>query len=113
MTLEATLDATVTEQDVTFVFRVENVGETAVDLRFRTGKVADVEVYEAHGEGGNPVWRWSDGRMFTQAIQEHSLDSGAAVEEEFTWSDPPSGEYVARGILAAETHAEAETSCVV
>ncbi len=113
MTLEATLDATVTAQDVTFAFRVENVGESAVDLRFRTGKVADIEVYEANGEGGDPVWRWSDGRMFTQAIQERSLEAGASVEEEFTWSDPPSGEYVARASLAADTHAEAETSYVV
>lgn len=107
MTLEATLDATVEAGTVTFVFRVENTGDSPVGLTFSSGQTADVSVSEQGRE--ETVWRWSADRMFTQAIRQRTLDPGEEIREELRWRDPSAGEYVARGGLAANRSVEAET----
>ena len=115
MSLEATLDVTVGDGDVVFDVRVVNDGDAPVELTFSTGQTADVIVYE----GGSidperePVWRWSDGRMFTQAIREGTLQPGEEIREQFRWENPPAGEYVARGTLSADKSAEADATFVV
>lgn len=97
MTLNGTLDATV-DGDVEFTFTVTNTGPNPVELSFRSGKRADVAVTDA---GGEEVWRWSQGRMFTQAISTVELTPGETLDRSFTWSDPPAGDYEAEGTLAA------------
>lgn len=121
MNLEATLDVTVRDDDVVFDVRVENDGDAPVELTFSTGQTADVTVYESDSidenggglEDSEPVWRWSDGRMFTQAIREGTLQPGEEIREQFTWENPPAGEYVARGTLSADKSAEADAMFVV
>lgn len=114
MTLEATLDATVGDSAVEFAFRAENAGEEPVELTFTSGKTADVAVYSVMKEvNAEPVWRWSDHRMFTQAIRERTLGPGETIAQAFSWENPPAGEYVARGTLAADEPAEAETTLTV
>jgi len=109
MSLDATLDATV-NGDVQFSFRVTNTGTTAVTLTFPSGKRADIAVED---ESGSTVWRWSDGRMFTQMITRATLEPGEQIEESFTWSDPPPGRYVARGTLEADHDLATETELTV
>lgn len=99
MPLEGGLDSTVSGDGVAFVFTVENSGTTPVELAFRSGKVADVVVYES----GTEVWRWSDGRMFTQALGTETLDPGQSFTHEVSWEDPPPGEYVAEASLDTST----------
>jgi len=113
MTLEATLEVTVDGGAVVFDFRAVNAGLEPVELTFTSGKVADVAVYEGDTASGEPRWRWSDGMMFTQAIQRRTLEAGDDVTREFTWEGPPEGEYVARGTLAADETVEAETTFAV
>lgn len=128
MTLEATLDATVADAGVEFEFAVENAGDESVDLNFRSGRKADVAVYDASDPEGLPrralskddpgaetrsgtphddeepesVWRWSDGRMFTQALESRTLDAGETATYTFTWDGPESGEYVGVATLDAD-----------
>lgn len=97
MPLDGYFDITVTRNVVNFVFTVENGGTNPVDLAFRSGKVADVVVYES----GTEVWRWSDGRLFTQALGTETLDPGQSFTHEVAWEEPPPGEYVAEASLDA------------
>jgi len=109
MPLAATLDVT-TDGDVQFSFRVVNEGTTAVTLTFSSGKRADIVVREVPGE---EVWRWSDGRMFTQATTRATLEPGEQIEQSYTWEDPLSGTYVATGILEADCDLAAEAEFTV
>ena len=107
MSLNATVDATV-NGDVEFSFEVTNNGPDPVELTFRSGKRADVAVTDT--ETGEEVWRWSQNRMFTQAISTVELESGDTFDRMFTWSDPPAGEYKAEAALAANRSATASTN---
>jgi hypothetical protein len=111
MTLNGALDVTV-DGDVEFMFTVTNTGPDSVELSFRSGKRADVAVTDA--ESGETVWRWSEGRMFTQAISTVELSPGETFDRSFTWNDPPAGEYEAEGTLAANNQsAPAATTLTV
>lgn len=104
MTLEAALDVDVGDS-VTFEFHVTNGGSEPAELTFRSGQVGDVVVYPV--ESDDPVWRWSDGKLFTQALQHRTLSPDEVLVEEYTWEDPPPGEYAAEATLAAKTAAKA------
>jgi hypothetical protein len=97
MSLDGHLAVDVTDGVVEFAFTVENNGTDPIDLEFRTGKIVDVAVYDDSVE----CWRWSEGRMFTQAIQTETIDPGASIDRELTWGDPESGTYTAVASLEA------------
>jgi hypothetical protein len=104
--LDSSLEVTV-GNDVTFRFTVSNGTGGPVELTFRDGCRADFAVRR---EDGTEVWRWSEGRMFTQAIGHARLEPGeeAAFEEE--WPDPEPGDYTAEAALqVAEHDVRAET----
>lgn len=107
MTLEATLDTTI-DDEVLFDFVVANTSAEEITLEFPTGKIAEVTVYKS--ERDNPVWRSSDGKLYTQAIQRKTLGPDACLERRWTWTDPPPGEYVATGLLAGDVQVEADTT---
>lgn len=106
MTLEATLDAIV-DDAVEFVFHVVNTGTNPVEVTFRTGQDADIAVYDA--DTADLVWRWSDDKLFTQAIERTSLDPGQTTEYSYTWEHPSPGQYTAVASLAADANVEART----
>jgi hypothetical protein len=109
VSLDAHLAVAVGADAVEFALTVENAGDDPVELTFRNGMTADVAVF-ADTAGGDPdatlgddapVWRWSDGRMFTQAIRTETLTPGESLTEELAWSDPPAGTYTAEATLEA------------
>jgi hypothetical protein len=108
MALDATL-ATTVDDGVTFQFRVRNASDAPVELTFRSGQVADAAVFE----GDQEVWRWSDGRLFTQALTAQTLAPGETMTEQFTWSAPTPGAYTARAALASERDVTATTEFTV
>ena len=103
MSLTADLTVATRPNAVAFTLTVRNDGDEPVDLTFSDGQTADVVVREADGEDGpeTVVWRWSEGRMFTQAIRTMSLAPGESLAEEFTWEQPRSGEFRAEATLEA------------
>lgn len=103
MPLEGTLDVAV-DHSVTFSFTVTNSGSDSRELWFRSGLAADFAVYR----DGAEVWRWSDGRMFTQALEAETLMPGESVTYTGTWEAPPSGRYTAVATLEG-TDADVET----
>ncbi len=96
MALTSSLDATVEDGAVRFTYAVTNDGETPVELSFRSGQSFDVWVER----DGDERWRYSDGRMFTQALRSETLEPGETTRYSTTWEDPASGEYEARAVLA-------------
>jgi hypothetical protein len=117
MTLDARLDVQV-EDAVTFLLTVTNPTTERVELTFRDGQTVEVVVRPAEGAGdddrnalGDVVWRFGDGRAFTQAIRTEVLAPGEQARERLTWDDPEPGSYVATASLAAEeVSASAETA---
>jgi len=57
---------------VRFDFRVTNAGGTRIEVNFPSGQTHEVIVLDTLGR---EVWRWSDGRMFTQVLQNKVLRS--------------------------------------
>lgn len=97
MPLDGTLSIAAESGRVDFVFTVTNAGAEPVDLQFPSGKVTDVAVSDRERE----VWRWSEDRMFTQALQTETLAPADSLTHEVTWADPPAGTYTATATLEA------------
>ena len=121
--LTSTLSVAPVEEGFAFTLTITNEGEDTVELSFRSGQRFDVVVErvqdtdgEADDEDGEVdsevVWRYSDGRMFTQALGRETLESGESRTYEATWEDPTAGEYEVRGTVTAE-NVDAEASMVV
>ncbi|WP_129116973.1 BsuPI-related putative proteinase inhibitor [Halegenticoccus tardaugens] len=105
--LDATLSVTPSADRVRFALAVENAGDDPITLSFRDGRRADFVVRS----DGEEVWRWSDGRMFTQVLASETLDSGERARYDGEWEEPTPGSYVAVGVLAADgVDLEAEAS---
>ena len=97
MSLDCTLDVAVSDGRVAFAFAVENAGDAAIELSFRSAQTHDVAVLD----GGSEVWRWSEGQMFTQMLRSETLAPGERQTYEAAWNDPEPGEYEAVAELAA------------
>jgi len=82
---------------VEFALSVLNNTTKTVELRFPTSQTHDFVVLDSLG---NTVWRWSDGRMFTQAMQSKTVKSSDTLTLEDHW-DPRNahGTYVAIATL--------------
>ncbi|WP_424015469.1 BsuPI-related putative proteinase inhibitor [Halorubrum xinjiangense] len=119
--LEAALAATESDDGVALSLRIENAGSEPVTLDFRTGQRAEFTAYPAdEGTAGtaadetDPVWRYGEGRMYTQALGSETIGPGEAVGYEGTWRDPASGTYRIVGEATATDHdVRAETVVAV
>lgn len=98
MSLDGDLAVTV-GRDVDFAFTVRNPGEEPLALEFRDGLAADFLVHR----DGEAVWRWSEGRMVTQALWVERLEPGEATTYEARWDEPSPGHYEAVATLEATT----------
>ncbi|WP_135820110.1 BsuPI-related putative proteinase inhibitor [Halostella litorea] len=106
MALHGSLDVAA-DDGVTFVFTVENDGAEPVDLRFPDALEADFAVHD----GDREVWRFSEGRMFAQALGSETIPPGESATYEASWDDPESGEYDAVATLEArESDCEARAA---
>jgi len=91
---------------------VRNAGDAPETLRFRTGQRADFAAYRIgdadagggapEGDGGDPVWRYGTGRLFTQVLGSETLEPGESTTYEATWGAPPAGAYRIVGEVTAE-----------
>lgn len=50
---------------------------------------------------GREVWRWSDGRLFTQAAENRVLPSSDALRFEESWANARPGTYTVIATLAS------------
>jgi hypothetical protein len=82
---------------VRFAFNVANAGTRRVEVQFPSGQTHDIVVLDSTGR---EVWRWADGRMFTEALQYRTLQGGDTLLLEDGWDNPSvTGKLVAVAIL--------------
>jgi len=94
--------------DIAFTLSVANGASDPVELTFRDGLKADFAVLD----GGTEQWRFSDDRMFVQAIETVRLAPGESLRLDGEWADHDlaPGEYEAVGSLRAERDCEARAT---
>jgi len=97
-TLDCSLSIDVRDDRVAFTYEVTNPDDEPIDLQFSDGQESDLAIEDDHG---TEVWRWSDGRMFAQMLQQKHLAPGETATYEFEWGNPDPGEYEATATLAA------------
>lgn len=87
---------------ITVALHVTNVADHSVELRFPSGQTHDFVVLDSVGR---ELWRWSNGRMFTQAIQNKLLDANETLSFEEHWDGPHQpGHYTAVATLRSDNH---------
>lgn len=85
-------------------FEVTNTSGSRIELVFPNAKTHDFAVLDTTGR---ELWRWSEGRMFTQAIQTKLLGTGETVKYEDEWDTTlPAGRYVAVATLESDEEIE-------
>ncbi len=99
-TVAASLDVKLGD-DVQFNLHVTNSSARRVELRFPSGQTHDVVVLDAQGR---EVWRWSRGRMFTQAIQNKILAASDTLTFTEHWRPERAGSYTAVASLLSENY---------
>lgn len=80
-----TLDVRQRGHQLAFTFSITNNAKKKLELVFPSGQTHDLVVLDAAGE---EIWRWSNGRMFTQALQNRVLAGGDTLAYEMIWSPP-------------------------
>ena len=92
----------VVPRGVKFSFRVTNTGKKRVELQFPSGQAYEFVVQDSIGR---EVWRWTTGRMFTQAVQNKLLDGGETLSIDEYWDHAAkSGRYTAIATLNSSNY---------
>ena len=85
-----------------FALSVTNNTAKSVELLFPSGQVVDFVVTDTIGR---VVWRWSDGRVFTQALQSQVLGSTESKTFSGEWKpDTLRGAFIAIASLRSDNH---------
>jgi hypothetical protein len=67
---------------VHFSLVVKNVGGKHAEVNFADGQAYDFVVADSTGRS---VWQWSEGRMFTQSVQNKQLGAGESMRVGEAW----------------------------
>lgn len=87
---------------VRFDLSVINVGKKHVELAFPNGEAYDFVVLDS---AGREVWRWRNGRMFTQTVRTKLLGTGDGMRVDERWDRPNlRGRYTAVATLNSSNH---------
>lgn len=91
------------DSSIRFSLHVVNTSKKRVELTFPSGQTYDFVILDTLGR---EVWRWGDGRMFTQTLQNKLLGGGESLDLEETLSSStlPPGRYTARALLTSENY---------
>lgn len=100
--LAATLSVTPGKSSLELTLEIVNEGTEQAEITFSSSRKADFVALD----DGEEVWRWSEGRMFTQALDDATMRPGESMSFDAVWEDPDPGEYRVRGTLVAIDHDE-------
>lgn len=79
--LASSLDVSVAE-GVRLALHITNSSTQPIEVQFSSGQTHDFAIADS---AGREIWRWGDGRMFTQALQAQALAPGQSVTFEERW----------------------------
>jgi hypothetical protein len=102
-TLDVNVNARdVNEESVKFALHVGNNTKKMIELRFPNGQTHEFVVLDSTGK---EMWRWSSGRMFTQAMRNKLLKGREETVFEERWNTKGlRGTYTAIATLRSENH---------
>lgn len=86
---------------VRFAIEVTNDTRKRVELSFHDGQTHDFVVLDARGR---TVWKWSEGRLFTQAMQNRLLDAHDSAVYAEKWQPAAPGRYTLVAELRSENY---------
>lgn len=90
------------KKDVAFTLHVTNTSDSHVEINFPNGQTHDFIVYDALGR---EIWRWSNGRMFTQTVRNKLLAGKETVTYEEHWKPGArTGTFTAVARLESSNH---------
>lgn len=89
-----TVDAREETEQVTFVLMMKNETEDEITFEFPSSQLYEITVLN---DEGKEVYRYSTGKMFTQAIQTESISAKDVKVWEESWNYMYDGERVRRG----------------
>lgn len=92
-------------QNVRFTFRLVNNQGREEQLTFPTGQRYDFWATS----GAREAWRWSNDRVFVQAVTRETLGSQSSVTFAESWVPEQPGSYVVHGKLTARGYERALT----
>ncbi len=88
--------------ELRFQLSVANNTRKMIELRFPNGQTHEFVVIDAEG---NEVWRWSDGRMFTQSLQNKLVKARDTAVYASTWdAEKMHGRFTAIATLMSDNH---------
>jgi hypothetical protein len=100
--IATTFDVVPHGDKVDFLLSVTNNTSKTIELRFPTSQTHDFTVLDTQGR---TVWRWSKGRMFTQAMQNKIVQSSDTLTIQDAWdANNAHGQYVAVATLNTGSH---------
>jgi Intracellular proteinase inhibitor len=89
-------------EGVALALSLTNDAARKVEVAFPSGLTHDFEVQDSVGR---VVWRWSEGRLFTQAMQNRVLEREESVVYDAVWAPQNHhGEFVAVVSLKSSSH---------
>ncbi len=96
-----TFDVVPTAKHVGFALYVTNNTAKTVELRFPNGQTHDFAVMDT---SGHVVWRWSEGRLFTQGMQSKTVHASDTLAIEDEWDARNAhGAYIAVATLQTDS----------
>ena len=101
VSLASSLEISV-KDGVTLAFHATNRDARRVEVVFPSGQTHDFTILDS---AGREVWRWSEGRLFTQALQNRVLAPAETMTWRERWSPGTrSGTFVAVATLRSSSH---------
>lgn len=99
--IATTFKVTPHENGVDFKLSIANNAKEAVELRFASSQTHDFKVLDPKGQ---MVWQWSNGRMFTQAMQRKVVQPKDTLTIANDWdAGDAKGEYIAIATLNTDS----------
>lgn len=87
---------------VDLTLHVTNLHDRAMELRFPNGQTHEFVVLDSTGR---EIWRWSEGRLFTQTLQARLLGARETVDFTSRWDAAgKSGRFTAVSTLRSANH---------
>ena len=89
------------EHEMSFALELTNNKDKLTEVRFANGRTHEFIVLD---EQNREVWRWSAGRLFTQALQTKQLQKGEAIRYTAHWDTAAPGKYRVVASLNSKGH---------
>ena len=87
---------------VRLALHVTNLANHSVEVNFPSGQTHEFVILDSLGA---EVWRWSTGKMFTQALQNRNVDADATLSFDEQWKpEGRHGRYTALASLRSSNH---------